>query len=99
MPRKSQQCCGRNGRVARRDILAGLLATTLLWPAKSTHAAEAVNIGLNPLFLDSDIELLVATPDLPCRTVGAARSAHKATDLSGDHSVAAFRAARRGVGL
>lgn len=58
MPRKSQQCCGRNGRVARRDILAGLLATTLLWPAKSTHAAEAVNIGLNPLFLDSDIELL-----------------------------------------
>ena len=58
MPRKSQQCCGRNGRVARRDILAGLLATTLLWPAKSTHAAEAVNIGLNPLFLNSDIELL-----------------------------------------
>lgn len=58
MPRKSQPCCGRNGRVARRDILAGLLATTLLWPAKSTHAAEAVNIGLNPLFLDSDIELL-----------------------------------------
>ena len=99
MPRKSQQCCGRNGRVARRDILAGLLATTLLWPAKSTHAAEAVNIGLNPLFLDSDIELLSLLQTYLAAQLAPARSAHKATDLSGDHSVAAFRAARRGVGL
>ena len=44
--------------VGRRDMLAGLAAATLLWPMNSSGAAEAVSIGLNPLFLDSDIQLL-----------------------------------------
>lgn len=44
--------------ITRRNILAGGLATILFAPAQSTRAAETVNIGLNPLFLDSDIQLL-----------------------------------------
>jgi phosphonate transport system substrate-binding protein len=55
MPPKS---CGQIVRVGRRDILAGFLAATLLWPMNPAGAAEAVSIGLNPLFLDSDIQLL-----------------------------------------
>ena len=39
-------------------MLAGLAATALLWPTNSAGAAETVSIGLNPLFLDSDIQLL-----------------------------------------
>ena len=33
-------------------------AAALLWPTSPAGAAEAVSIGLNPLFLDSDIQLL-----------------------------------------
>jgi phosphonate transport system substrate-binding protein len=47
----------QNGRVGRRDLLA-LAAAALLWSMKPAGAAEAVSIGLNPLFLDSDIQLL-----------------------------------------
>jgi phosphonate transport system substrate-binding protein len=45
-------------RVGRRDFLAGIAAATLLWPTTPAGAVEAVSIGLNPLFLDSDIQLL-----------------------------------------
>jgi phosphonate transport system substrate-binding protein len=45
-------------RVGRRDMLAGLAAAALVWPMNRADAAEGVSIGLNPLFLDSDIELL-----------------------------------------
>jgi len=48
----------RKAGVGRRDVLAGLAATTLVWPTSSMGAGEAVSIGLNPLFLDSDIQLL-----------------------------------------
>ena len=48
----------QNGRVGRRDLLAALAAAALLWSMKPAGAAEAVSIGLNPLFLDSDIQLL-----------------------------------------
>ena len=48
----------KNVSVGRRNVLAGLAAATLLWPTASAGAAEAVSIGLNPLFLDSDIQLL-----------------------------------------
>src|SRR5580658_3371337 len=41
----------------------------------------------------------VAAPNVPRRTAWTTRSTHKATDLPGDHCPAAFRAARRGVGL
>jgi phosphonate transport system substrate-binding protein len=59
MPPKSPRNCGGGKlRVGRRNILAGLAAAALLWPTNSVGAAEAVNIGLNPLFLDSDIQLL-----------------------------------------
>ena len=39
-------------------MLAGLAAAALLWPTNPAGAADAVSIGLNPLFLDSDIQLL-----------------------------------------
>ena len=59
MPPKSPPRRGeRKARVGRRDFLVGLVAATSLWPTKSVGAAEAVSIGLNPLFLDSDIQLL-----------------------------------------
>ena len=45
-------------RVGRRSALACLAATAFLLPAAVAGAAELVSIGLNPLFLDSDIELL-----------------------------------------
>ena len=48
----------QKARVGRRDMLVGLAAATLLWPMNPAGAAEAVSIGLNPLFLDSDIQLL-----------------------------------------
>ena len=49
---------GEKGRVGRRDVLVGLAAGGLLWPLNPASAAEVVSVGLNPLFLDSDIELL-----------------------------------------
>ena len=58
MPRQSQRCCGQRTLLDRREALGGLLAASLLCPARSEGADEAVNIGLNPLFLDSDIEVL-----------------------------------------
>ena len=48
----------REARVGRRDVLAGLAATVVLRPTASASASETVSIGLNPLFLNSDIELL-----------------------------------------
>lgn len=45
-------------RLGRRNVLAGFAAAALFWPTNSASAAEPVSIGLNPLFLDSDIELL-----------------------------------------
>ena len=45
-------------RISRRSVLAGGIATMLLWPRESTSAVDAVSFGLNPLFLDSDIQLL-----------------------------------------
>ncbi len=59
MPPKSPPSRSENqSRVKRRDILGGLVAATLVWSTKSARAAETVSIGLNPLFLDSDIQLL-----------------------------------------
>ena len=59
MPPKSPRLRGeQKARVGRRDMLAGLAAAALLWPMNPAGAAEAVSIGLNPLFLDSDIQLL-----------------------------------------
>jgi phosphonate transport system substrate-binding protein len=43
----------------RRSVLAGLAATMLLpWRPSSAGTSSSVSFGLNPLFLDSDIELL-----------------------------------------
>ena len=58
MPLELQQCCGQRALLDRRQALAGLLAASVFRPAKSQGADETVSIGLNPLFLDSDIELL-----------------------------------------
>ena len=59
MPRKSPLLRGdQRAWVDRRDMLAGLAAATILWSTNSAGAADAVSIGLNPLFLDSDIQLL-----------------------------------------
>ena len=100
MPPKSLLLRGeQKARFGRRDMLAGLAAAALLWPMNAAGATEPVSIGLNPLFLDSDIQLLSLHPIVPCRATGANRSTHKTAHLSGDHSFAAFRAARRGVDL
>ena len=50
----------RAGNVAlgRRAVLAGGVAVALAWPLIPAQAADPVSIGLNPLFLDSDIQLL-----------------------------------------
>src|SRR5271167_4578882 len=45
-------------RVGRRAILACLATAPFLWSTNSARAIEPVSIGLNPLFLDSDIQLL-----------------------------------------
>ncbi len=59
MPPKSPLSRGeQKAQVGRRDMLVGLAAATLLWPINPSGAAAAVSIGLNPLFLDSDIQLL-----------------------------------------
>jgi phosphonate transport system substrate-binding protein len=60
MPPKSLLLRGeQRARFGRRDMLAGLAAAAaLLWPMNLAGATEPVSIGLNPLFLDSDIELL-----------------------------------------
>src|SRR5579863_7306546 len=45
--------------VSRRTAIAGLAASLLpAKPGKAQAATRAVTFGLNPLFLDSDIELL-----------------------------------------
>jgi phosphonate transport system substrate-binding protein len=59
MPPKSLLLRGeQKARFGRRDMLAGLAAVALLWPRTAEGATEPVSIGLNPLFLDSDIQLL-----------------------------------------
>ena len=59
MPPKSLLLRGeQKARVGRRDMLVGLITAALLWPLNPARAAEAVSVGLNPLFLDSDIQLL-----------------------------------------
>ena len=59
MPSKLPPFGGRlEARVGRRDVLTGLAASALLWPTTSASASETVSIGLNPLFLDSDVQLL-----------------------------------------
>ena len=59
MPPKSPLLRGeQKARFGRRDMLAGLAAAALLWPMNAAGATEPVSIGLNPLFLDSDIQLL-----------------------------------------
>jgi phosphonate transport system substrate-binding protein len=59
MPLKSLRSRGeQKARVTRRDMLAGLAAAALLWRMNPARADEAISIGLNPLFLDSDIQLL-----------------------------------------
>ena len=59
MPPKSLLLRGeQKARVGRRDMLVGLITAALLWPTNPAGAAEAVSVGLNPLFLDSDIQLL-----------------------------------------
>lgn len=59
MPPKSLLLRGeQKARFDRRDMLAGLAAMALLCPMNAAGATEPVSIGLNPLFLDSDIQLL-----------------------------------------
>ena len=59
MPSKSAPSRGeRNPLFGRRDVLAGLVASALPLHATPARAAGTVSIGLNPLFLDSDIQLL-----------------------------------------
>jgi phosphonate transport system substrate-binding protein len=59
MPPKSLLLRGeQKARFGRRDMLAGLAAMALLCPMNAAGATEPVSIGLNPLFLDSDIQLL-----------------------------------------
>jgi phosphonate transport system substrate-binding protein len=59
MPPKSLLLRGEpKARFGRRNVLAGLAAGALLWPLNPAGATEPVSIGLNPLFLDSDIQLL-----------------------------------------
>ena len=59
MPRQSPPFCGGpTARIGRREVLVGLAAATVIWSTNSVAATEPVSIGLNPLFLDSDIELL-----------------------------------------
>ena len=100
MPPKSPLLRGeQKARFGRRDMLAGLAAAALLWPMNPAGATEAVSIGLNPLFLDSDIQLLSLIQSYLAAQLGRTRSTDKTADLSGDHSFAAFRAARRGVDL
>ncbi len=59
MPPKSTPVRHPEGRrIGRRGVIAGGLAAILLRPRAPARAADAVSIGLNPLFLDSDIQLL-----------------------------------------
>jgi phosphonate transport system substrate-binding protein len=59
MPPKSLLLRGeQKAGFGRRDMLAGLAAVALLCPMNAAGATEPVSIGLNPLFLDSDIQLL-----------------------------------------
>ena len=53
-PRRGEQ----RARISRRGLLAGAVAATLIRSTNPAGAAEAVSVGLNPLFLDSDIQLL-----------------------------------------
>ncbi len=59
MPPTMAPCRGpERARIGRRGLLAGSLAAILLGSRQATSAARAVSIGLNPLFLDSDFQLL-----------------------------------------
>ena len=57
-PESSLSCEEQRPRISRRQVLAGLAAATLIRSANSATADDAVSVGLNPLFLDSDIQLL-----------------------------------------
>ena len=57
-PESSLSCEERRVRINRREVLAGLAAATVIRSANSASADDAVSVGLNPLFLDSDIQLL-----------------------------------------
>ncbi len=59
MPPKSTPIRGpERARIGRRSVIAGGIATILLRPRVPANAADAVSIGLTPVFLDSDIQLL-----------------------------------------
>ena len=57
-PELSLSCEERRVRISRREVLVGLAATAVMRSTNSAGANESVSIGLNPLFLDSDIQLL-----------------------------------------
>jgi phosphonate transport system substrate-binding protein len=44
--------------IRRRSVLAGGIAALLLCQSKIVRAGDSVSVGLNPLFLDSDIQLI-----------------------------------------
>ena len=59
MPRKSAPYLGSEGAgIGRRSMLVGGVAALLFCPGEVSGATRPVSIGLNPLFLDSDIQLL-----------------------------------------
>ncbi len=57
-PESPLSCEQRRVRISRREVLVGLAATAVMRSTNSADADDAVSIGLNPLFLDSDIQLL-----------------------------------------
>jgi phosphonate transport system substrate-binding protein len=48
----------QRARISRRGLLAGVIAATVTRSTRPAWATDPVSIGLNPLFLDSDIQLL-----------------------------------------
>ena len=61
--------------------------------------ATPISFGLNPLFLDSDIELLSMIGAISERQVGSSGATCAAQDLSGDHGAALVGTTRRRLGL
>jgi phosphonate transport system substrate-binding protein len=57
-PRSPPRSYEQMARIGRREALTGIAAVTMIWPMSAARAGEIVSIGLNPLFLDSDIQLL-----------------------------------------
>ncbi len=57
-PESPLSCEERRVRISRREVLVGLAATAVMRSTNSADADDAVSIGLNPLFLNSDIQLL-----------------------------------------